>query len=265
MKIYISADIEGVTGATHWDETDLPKADYAAFREQMTAEVVAACEGALQAGATEIWVKDAHDSARNIIAAKLPQEVRLIRGWSSHPFAMVQELDETFQAAMMIGYHSRAAGGTSPLAHTMTGSFAHILLNGRYASEFLIHTYAAAYVHVPVVLVSGDKGLCDEVAQFNPLITTVAVKEGIGGSTVNIHPSLATARIRDGVAKALSSDLSRLQNPLPPHFAIEACYHDHTKAYPLGFYPGAKQIDPYTVRFEADSYFDILRFLLFTP
>ena len=265
MKIYITADIEGVTGATIWDETDEKNAYYTELREQMTAEVAAACEGALNAGATEIWVKDAHDSARNIIPAKLPQEVRLIRGWSSHPFAMVQELDETFQAAMMIGYHSRAAGGTSPLAHTMTGNFAHILLNDRYASEFLIHTYAAAYVHVPVVLVSGDKGLCDEVTQFNPLITTVAVKEGIGGSTVNIHPSLATARIRDGVAKALSSDLSRLQNPLPPHFAIEVCYHDHTKAYPLGFYPGAKQVDPYTVRFEADSYFDILRFLLFTP
>jgi D-amino peptidase len=265
MKIFISADIEGVTGATHWDETDLPKADYAAFREQMTAEVAAASEGALQAGATEIWVKDAHDSARNIIAAKLPAEVRLIRGWSSHPFGMVQELDETFQAAMMIGYHSRAASGTSPLAHTMTGSFAQIRLNERYASEFLIHTYAAAYVHVPVVLVSGDKGLCDEVTQFNPLIATVAVKEGIGGSTVNIHPNVATARIRDAAAKALSGELARLQNPLPSHFAIELQYHDHTKAFPLGFYPGAKQVDPFTVRFEADDYFDILRFMLFAP
>jgi len=63
----------------------------------------------------------------------------------------------------------------------MTGSFSQIVLNDRYASEFLIHTYAAAYVHVPVVLVWGQ-GLCDEVTQFNPLITTVAVKEGIGGS-----------------------------------------------------------------------------------
>ena len=90
MKIYISADIEGVTGVTHWDETDLTKGEYNQFREQMTAEVVAACEGALEAGATEIWVKDAHDSARNIIAAKLPQAAKLIRGWSGHPFIMVQ-------------------------------------------------------------------------------------------------------------------------------------------------------------------------------
>jgi len=48
-----------------------------------------------------------------LIAARLPKEVRLIRAWSSHPLMMVQELDETFQAAMMIGYHSRAASGGS--------------------------------------------------------------------------------------------------------------------------------------------------------
>ena len=55
MKMYISADIEGITGVTHWDETDLHHADSYAAREQMTAEVAAACEGALLAGATEIW------------------------------------------------------------------------------------------------------------------------------------------------------------------------------------------------------------------
>lgn len=265
MKLYISADIEGVTGATHWDEADLHKEDGRALRDQMTAEVVAACEGASQAGAAEIWVKDAHDTARNIMGAKLPQQARLIRGWSSHPFMMLQELDDTFQAVVMIGYHSGARSGASPLAHTMTGSFAHVLLNGRYASEFLINAYAAAYLHVPVVFVSGDKGLCDEVALFNPHIATVAVKEGIGNSTVNIHPELAITRIREGVAEALRRDLAQALIPLPPKFAVETRYRDHAKAYQYGFYPGAKQIDPFTVRFDAESYFEVLRFLLFAP
>src|SRR5512142_1232397 len=106
MKVYISADIEGITGTTHWDETEKKHADYAEFREQMTAEVVAACEGALAAGASEIWVKDAHDSARNIIAGRLPREARLLRGWSGHPYLMMDQLDKTFQACLMIGYHS---------------------------------------------------------------------------------------------------------------------------------------------------------------
>jgi len=42
MKIYISADIEGVTGITHWDETEKTKSDYQKFAKQMTDEVKAA-------------------------------------------------------------------------------------------------------------------------------------------------------------------------------------------------------------------------------
>jgi len=167
----------------------------------MTAEVVAACEGALEAGATEIWVKDAHDSARNIIASKLPQAAKLIRGWSGHPFIMVQELNETFQAVCLIGYHSRGGAGSSPLAHTMTGNITRMFINEKPTSEFLIHTYAAASVKVPVVFVSGDQGLCTEIVGFNPHIGTVAVKEGVGNSTVSIHPELATARIREAWPK----------------------------------------------------------------
>jgi len=263
MKIYISADIEGVTGVTHWDETDTSKADSAIPREQMTAEVVAACEGALQAGATEIWVKDAHDNGRNIIASKLPHEAKLIRAWAPHPLMMMQELDETFHAAMCIGYHSRAASNTSPLAHTMTGAYVRLTINGQDASEFLINTYSAAMFKVPMIFVSGDKGLCAEVASLNPKIETVAVKEGVGNSTINIHPELSLARIRDGAAKALKSDLSKCLVSLPPHFLVDVQFKQHSKAYNCSFYPGAKLKDPLTVHFEHNNYFEVLRFLFF--
>lgn len=263
MKIFLSADIEGVTGVTHWDETDLDKAENAMSREQMTAEVVAACEGALQAGATEIWVKDAHDSARNLIASKLPHEVRLIRGWSPHPLMMMENLDQTFQAAALIGYHSRAGANTSPLAHTMTGAFVRITLNDREASEFLLNTYAAALFKVPVVFVSGDQGLCAEVAELNPNIETVAVKEGIGNSTISIHPELATKRIRDGMTKALQGELANCQVSLPAHFALEIQFKEHMKARLYSFYPGAVLKNPVTVHFEHQDYFEVLRFLLF--
>src|SRR5512133_1123253 len=108
MKVYISADIEGITGTTVWDETEKKHPDYAEFQQQMTAEVSAACESCIQAGAEEVWVKDAHDSARNILAAQLPPQTRLLRGWSGHPYLMMEGLDSSFQAALMIGYHSRA-------------------------------------------------------------------------------------------------------------------------------------------------------------
>jgi D-amino peptidase len=264
MKIYISADIEGITGVTHWDETDLGKGEYTSFREQMTAEVTAACEGALEAGATEIWVKDAHDLARNLIAATLPKEVKLIRGWSGHPFSMVQELDASFRAAILIGYHSRAGTGSSPLAHTMSGMITMININGRAASEFLMHTYAAASVGVPVVFVSGDKGLCEEVKEVNSNITTVAVKEGIGNSTVSLHPQVALAQIRSGTARALHGDPALSLLKLPEHFSVDVKYQRPYDAYKNGFYPGAKQMDDTTLRFESDHYYEVMRFFLFT-
>lgn len=264
MKIFISADIEGITGVTHWDETNLEKDESDFFREQMTAEVAAACEGALQAGATEICVKDAHWTGRNINAAKLPHEVRLVRGWGPHPLMMVQGLDASFQGVAFIGYHSRAGAGTSPLAHTMAGKFVHIKINDRYASEFLIHCYAAAFLKVPSLFVSGDKGICDEAIQLIPGIETVAVKEGIGDSTINIHSDLATSRIRSGMEKAIRGDMTSCLLPLPEHFKVEIVFKEHVNAYQIGFYPGAKQIDPITVQFESQDYFEVLRFFLFS-
>ncbi len=263
MKVYISADIEGVCGVTHFDEATLSKEESRWAREQMTAEVAAACEGALQAGAKEVWVKDAHDTGRNIMASKLPEGVRLVRGWSRHPMMMMQELDATFDAAVMIGYHSRASAAGNPLSHTMSGGIVHLLINGQPSSEFLINSYAAATQHVPVALVSGDQGLCDDVKQLNSHITTVAVKQGVGASTVNIHPATATTRIKDGVFSALRGDLRACQVPLPGHFTVEIKYRDHSQAYVGGFFPGARQVEPTTIAFDCDEYFEVLRLLLF--
>ena len=83
MKIYISVDIEGVAGITHWDEAEKGHADWVEFREIMTGEALAAIDGARAAGATEIWVKDAHDSGRNLIISKLPADVKIINQISS--------------------------------------------------------------------------------------------------------------------------------------------------------------------------------------
>ena len=67
MKVYISVDIEGVAGIAHWDEASKRSSDYHEFRDRMTREAVAACEGATAAGAKELLLKDAHGSGRNIL------------------------------------------------------------------------------------------------------------------------------------------------------------------------------------------------------
>jgi D-amino peptidase len=158
MKVYISVDIEGVAGITHWDEAEKTHRDYPEFREQMTREAVAAIEGAQAAGAREIWVKDAHDSGRNLITSMLPADIRLIRSWAGHPLCMVQELDDSFDAIVMIGYHSPAGSEANSLAHTLSLKPHLIRLNGRITSEFYIHALAGSMLGVPTVFVSGDGG-----------------------------------------------------------------------------------------------------------
>jgi D-amino peptidase len=263
VKIYISADIEGIAGITDWSEADHTHPSYPQFREEMTREVVAACEGAIEAGATEILVKDAHHTGRNILAAQLPACARLIRGWSGHPLAMVQELDETFTAVLLIGYHARAGAESNPLAHTISLKVAEMRINGEPVSEFRLHTYAAALFGVPVAFVSGDEGLCQDVAALNGNIRTFAVSKGVGPSTISLAPERAQRGIRDGVAAALREDLAAKKVRLPDAFILEIKYTDPVNAYKSSYYPGARHVGGQTVRFETGDYFEVLRALRF--
>jgi D-amino peptidase len=263
MKVYISADIEGTAGITNWEEADKTHPTYQEFRERMTDEVVAACEGAIEAGAKEILVKDAHDSGRNIIASRLPDCARLIRGWSGHPFSMVQELDESFDALLFVGYHSKAGSDDNPLAHTLRLRIMHLAFNGEIASEFQIYSYAAALVKVPAVFLSGDAGICGDAQRINPGIVTVPVSRGIGPSTLSIAPSLALKEIRAGVTRALKGDRAACRLTLPKHFVLEIKYTTPVDAYRASWYPGAKLAAPRTVQFESADYFEVLRAIKF--
>ncbi|MFA9397430.1 MAG: M55 family metallopeptidase [Clostridiaceae bacterium] len=265
MKIYISADIEGISGVTHWDETEKSKADHKYYADEMTREVEAACIGAIEAGASEIYVKDAHDSGRNIDHSKLPKQVKLIRGWSGHPFSMVQRLDESFDSAIFIGYHSYSSSSGNPLSHTMNPKLVdYIKINDEFASEFLIHGYVASYVGVPVSFVSGDKELTNHIKTYNSNILTLALKEGIGKSTTNIHPQLAYELTKSMTKDSLKSNLKAQLLELPSRFKVEINYKNHFDAYRYSFYPGAKKISDTAILFETDDYFEVLRMMNFT-
>ena len=264
MKIYISADIEGVCGSTHWDEADDKKADYTEFKKQMTGEVAAACKGAMAAGAKEIIVQDAHGTGRNITAKELPDGVKLIRGWSGHPNAMVQELDKSFDALMFVGYHSHAGSNGNPLAHTMRGSYVDYLkINDIYASEFLLHGLLAATMKVPVAFLAGDDELCKHVININKNITTVAVKEGIGDSTVSLHPKAAIEKIWQGAESALKGNLNKCILPTYDEYKIELRFKKHQQAFDASFYPGCKLIVPQTIVYTTKDYFEVMRMMHF--
>ena len=264
MKVYISADMEGVTGVSHWDEVDHAKPQYSYFQKQMSKEVAAACEGANAAGAERIYVKDAHYSARNIIPAYLPENVKIIRGWSGHPYSMVQGLNNDFDALMMVGYHSRAGSSGNPLAHTMSSAKVdEMILNDKPASELLLHGTIASKYQVPLVFVSGDFGICKEAKLINPLTITHSAMKGIGNSTISIQPELSRLKIKKKAEKSLSLDLKLCTWAHPKKFKLEIKYMKHVDAYKAAQYPGTMMLSPKRIVFENQDYDNIMRFVLF--
>ena len=265
-KIFLSADIEGTTGIAHWNETDTVKGagdGYAHFTTQMTREVAAACEAAIRAGAEDILVKDAHDSARNINPEMLPELARIIRGWACEPQVMMSGLDKSFDGVIFTGYHSPAYTNSNPLAHTMTTSLIKATLNGELLSELHINALIASMHGVPVYCATGDKGLMEWLNTKNPNIETVAVNEGIGNASNSIHPNLALKRIDEAVARAFKKNPADMMFPMPDHYDIAISYKQHYTAQRMSFYPGAWQIDAHTIGYKSDNYDDVLRFFLF--
>ncbi|MFQ7855569.1 MAG: M55 family metallopeptidase [Flavonifractor plautii] len=241
MKVFISADIEG-TAVTATREGCRPgEFEYERSRKEMTAEVVAAAEGARAAGAELVVVKDAHGTGLNILPEELPEYVQLIRSWSGSPEMMVEGLDSSFDAAFFVGYHNAAGEGGNALSHTINGGVVHrITVNGQPASEFLIYSWMAAWYGVPSVLLTGDKTLCEVGAELHPSLVTVPVKDDVGGRSQGLSPVLAHRRIREGRA---GSEAGLVRRPYHPAgaFPVELTYKSHRDAYTKGFYPGAER------------------------
>ena len=264
MRVFISCDIEGITTTTLWEETHtMREACAAAHARQMTAEVKAACEGAIAAGADYILVKDAHDSARNLDPSQLPEAARVLRGWSGDPLSMMSGLDQgSYDAVFFTGYHAWASCGGNPLSHTMNLKNDVVVLNGVRMSEFLMNAYTAAYYQVPVAFLSGDKALCDFAKELIPNITTVAVNEGRGGSVVSMHPDAAIRAIKEGTKKAVKN-AKKCYLTLPEHFEVTIRFREHKRAYDRHFYPGATLEDEKNVCFASDDWYEMLRFFHF--
>lgn len=264
MNVYISVDMEGVTGVCHEHQVNISHRDYPRYREQMAREVNAACQGALAAGAHRVVVKDAHAQCRNLDGNELPESVELISGRSGHPLDMVQEINSDFDAALFVGYHAPAASPGNPLCHTLsTPLVAEMRLNGQRASEYLVFAHAAEMFSVPVVFASGDQALSEHIAVHSQACRTVVTMRGVGRSVIARHPASTVALIRSSVLEALQGDIRACRLPRPAEYRLEIDYKQPIDAYARSFYPGAELRGEATVTVRATDYFEILRALAF--
>lgn len=262
LKVFISVDMEGVGGVINWEDVSRNGKDYGLFRKLMTQEANAAIEGALDAGATEILVRDSHGSARNILPDMLHQEAILLRDWSGGPMSMMEGIDETFDAVIFIGYHAREGTPDAVLKHTMTGQI-DVIINGKNMPEAGINGAAAGYYGVPVVMVAGDAAIVKQCRDIFGDIEGVAVKDSIGTAAMMIHPKKAQQLIRQKTKEALSN-LSKykpfkLQTPV----TMEIVYKEEIDAHRASWFPGAKKTGERSVSYTHEDYLEILKFFMF--
>jgi D-amino peptidase len=258
FKVFISVDIEGITGIANGEETSQTGRDYEYFRKMMTKEANAAVEGARAAGATEIIVRDAHGSARNIVPDLLDSGARLLRDWSGGPKGMMEGVDETFAAAIFIGYHAKAGTRDALLEHTMTGSVMDVSINGVSMPEAGLNGLIAGTYGVPVVFVSGDKALCDQAKGLFGEVETVAVKEGIGAAALNLHPDVAHQRIAAGVQKALGNLGRYKPYKLAPPYTMVVKLKQEILVYNAALFPGMKRTGDWELTYTSDKVMDAI-------
>jgi len=80
MKVFISADIEGVAGIVSPAQGQPSNMEYERVHRLMTDEVNAAMAGAFDGGASSVLVNDGHGPQINLIAEQLDPRAELLLG-----------------------------------------------------------------------------------------------------------------------------------------------------------------------------------------
>ncbi|MEV4061717.1 M55 family metallopeptidase [Nonomuraea dietziae] len=259
MKVYLSVDMEGVTGLTDPEEMHAGKRGYERGCELMTADANAAIGGAFDAGATSVLVNDAHGSTKNLRIDLLDPRATLIRGPGKSQ-RMAQGLDASFDAAMFVGYHARAGVQHGVLNHTWMGKeIQNVFLNGEPCGETRLVAACAGFHGVPVALVTGDEAVGQEAAELLGEVETVAVKKGIDKFSAELlPPSVAQARIREGAARALGrlSGFTPYETDRPYTLGVE--WNSTAIAAACGLVPGVKQTGAREIEFATDDFTQIM-------
>jgi D-amino peptidase len=244
LRVYISADMEGVAGLSSTEDPLGPRL--------MTEEVNAAIAGAFAGGATDVVVNDAHGSHTNLLQDHLDPRVTLLRG-SLKPYGMMQGLDSSFSAVVFVGYHGKAGSTGSFAAHTGSGRVADLLVNGVSVGEGGMNALFAGWYGVPVAFISGDAVAVEQLQELVPDAVGVPVKTGIWNEAVTtMSPDSARAAIRRGVARSVALRPG-IPHPRPP-IRVELHYSSSILADIAEGIPAVERLGPRAVGFTVDRY-----------
>ena len=255
LRVFISVDMEGISGIVHQSQTGRDSKEYERGRSLMAGDVNAAIEGVLDFGEAEIVVSDAHGGMRNLKLEELHEAAVLVSG-SPKPLTQMAGIDSEFDAVLFVGYHSKRGTKHGILAHTISSVVIDsIVINGLEVGETAINAAIAGYHGVPCVFLSGDLTVTKEAEELIPDIITVSVKEGVSRTAAKcINPRKTGKLIKQGVSEALKKrDLIKSFTFNPP-IDVKIKYRDSLMADAVEFIPIVERVDGRTISFVIDDY-----------
>ena len=264
LKIYISADMEGVVGAVSGDQLSPGGFEYERFRKFMTAEVNAAIDAARAAGATEFVISDSHGNGQNLLIEELPDDVTVIRSWPRE-LSMMAGIDETFDGVIFLGYHASTANTRGVRAHTMSSaSITGLRLNGIEMTEGSMAAAAAGHFGVPVIMISGDDVAVAENQVLLGNVEGAVVKWAKGfHSAETLTPEAGYEVIRTRTKSAIDR-ISRFEPyVLETPIELELTLKHYQPVELLGYLKGVERINSHTIRYVGEDIIEISNFLTF--
>jgi len=259
MKLYISVDMEGISGINCPDYVKKSGALYAAGQRLLTADVNAAVAGAFDGGADEVIVADMHGGSGNILVEALDERALLLAGVPHQP--RFPFLDASVDGVILLGYHAMAGTHRAALEHTMSSAqWFRYQVNGVAYGELGIDAELAAEAGVPVILVTGDDKMCAEAQAWLPGVETAMVKQGLGRQSalclspkrgqelVYQHARRAVERLAAGETFVLPEIPSPVQVAITYKMVPDA---DQANTF------GTKRLDGYTVETPAQHLSDL--------
>jgi D-amino peptidase len=250
LKIYISVDMEGVAGVVTADQLIPTGFEYERFRHFMTNETLAAVRAAKESGATEIVVSDSHGNGENLLIEEFPKDVRIIRSWPRHG-GMMAGLDQSFDAALFVGYHASTTNVYGVRAHTFSSAhLTRVALNGNAVTEGEFNASFAGALGVPVIFASGDDAAVEELKSRLGKIETAETKRSLSfHSAETLTPEASCERIAVGVKAALNRLHDFKPYVVKTPVTLEISFKNYMPAEMISYLRAVQRVDSHTIRF----------------
>lgn len=262
MKLFLSVDMEGITGLGDDTFVDSRKLNYERGRRMMTDEANHVIAEAFAQGCKDVIVNDSHSKMNNLMIERLHPAAKLITG-DVKPYSMVQSLDDTYMGAMFIGYHARASM-KGVMSHSMIFGVRRFYINDMEVGELGFNAYVAGYYGVPVLMVAGDDKAAEEAEELIPNITTAVVKETISRSSVlSLTPEKSGKLLKEKTAEAIKNR-HKVQPLTPPdHPVLSIEFANYGQAEWAALMPGTEIISGTTmVKFQAENILEAYKAML---